>query len=167
MWIPRYRHIWWITQLSLWSWTLLEKAPVAQLLRNFQHFMETEGSLPCSQEPATSPSPDPNQSSPYHHILFIPRLNLILSTHLYLGLPSVIFPSSFPTSILCAFILPHSCYMFCPSHLPWLHSNYNGEEYKLRSSSIWRFLQLPVTSSLYGPYILSALFPNAHPAFLP
>jgi hypothetical protein len=27
--------------------------------------MEHEGSLPCSQKPATSPYPDPNESSPH------------------------------------------------------------------------------------------------------
>jgi hypothetical protein len=32
--------------------------------------MEREGSLPCSQEPATDPCPDPDASSPHFHILF-------------------------------------------------------------------------------------------------
>jgi hypothetical protein len=36
-----------------------------------QHFMEPEGSLPCSQEPSTSPYPEPNQSSPYNNILYL------------------------------------------------------------------------------------------------
>jgi hypothetical protein len=30
--------------------------------------MEREGSLPCSQEPATGPYPEPVQSNPYHPI---------------------------------------------------------------------------------------------------
>jgi hypothetical protein len=49
-----------------------------------------------------------------------------LSTHLRLGLPSGLFPYGFPTNILYAFLFsPHSCYMPCPSHPPWLdHSNY-------------------------------------------
>jgi hypothetical protein len=28
--------------------------------------MESEGSLPCSQEPSTSPYPEPDRSSPYY-----------------------------------------------------------------------------------------------------
>jgi hypothetical protein len=32
--------------------------------------MEPEGSLPCSQEPATGPYPDPDESSPQRLILF-------------------------------------------------------------------------------------------------
>jgi hypothetical protein len=32
--------------------------------------MEPESSLPCSQQPTTGPSPDPDQPSLYHPILF-------------------------------------------------------------------------------------------------
>jgi hypothetical protein len=35
----------------------------------YQHFMEPKDSLPCSQEPATGPYPEPGQSSPYLFIL--------------------------------------------------------------------------------------------------
>jgi hypothetical protein len=34
-----------------------------------QRFMETEGSLPCSQDRSTVPYPEPDQSSPYRLIL--------------------------------------------------------------------------------------------------
>jgi hypothetical protein len=33
-----------------------------------KYFMEPEGSLLCSQEPSTSPYPEPDQASPYHTI---------------------------------------------------------------------------------------------------
>jgi len=49
---------------------LLEKLIVTQS-KNSLPFMQHEGSLPCSQEPATGPYPEPDEFSPYHHILFI------------------------------------------------------------------------------------------------
>jgi hypothetical protein len=41
-----------------------------------QHFMEPEGSLPCSQEPPTGPYPEPDQSSPYHPLEFMNLLSI-------------------------------------------------------------------------------------------
>jgi hypothetical protein len=53
--------------LSPWSRVLLEKLTGSQS-RNSPHFMETEGSLPHSQVPATCPYPEPDQSRPFPHI---------------------------------------------------------------------------------------------------
>jgi hypothetical protein len=60
--------------------------------------MEPEDSSPNSQELSTRPYPEPDQSTPPHHIS--PRFVLILSTHLRLGLPSGLFPSGFSTNNL-------------------------------------------------------------------
>jgi hypothetical protein len=37
-------------------------------VRISQYFMQSEGSLPCSQEPSTGPYPEPDQSNTYHPI---------------------------------------------------------------------------------------------------
>jgi hypothetical protein len=81
-----------------------------------QHFMEPECSLLVSQEPTTGPYPDPDKSSRYHAILSLLRSILILSTHLHLGFPSGLFPSSFATNILYAFLF-HPNRATYPAHL--------------------------------------------------
>jgi len=50
-------------KLTAWSRVLLEKLVVTQS-RNSSPFMKPEGSLLCSQEPATNPYPEPDESSP-------------------------------------------------------------------------------------------------------
>jgi hypothetical protein len=59
--------------------------------------MESEGSLPCSQEPSAGPYPALDESSPYDPILSLLRSILMLSSHLRLGLPTGISPSGIPT----------------------------------------------------------------------
>jgi hypothetical protein len=86
-----------------------------------------------------------------------------LSTHLCLGLPSGLFPASFPSSTLYAvlFSLIHAT---CATKLILLNQIILiilGEEYKSRRSSLCSFLHPPTTSSLFGPNIpLSTLFSN-------
>jgi hypothetical protein len=62
-----------------------------------------EGSLPCSQEPSTSPYAEPDQSSPYHPILSKIHFNI---THLPTSWSSYsgLFPYGFPTNIPYAFL---------------------------------------------------------------
>jgi hypothetical protein len=44
----------------------LRSCQLCSYSRTSQHFMEPEGTLPCSQEPSTGPYSDPDQSNPYH-----------------------------------------------------------------------------------------------------
>jgi hypothetical protein len=63
--------------------------------------MEPKGSSPFTQEPATCPYPDPDQSNPCPHPTSWWSI-LIFSSHLCLGLPSGLLPSGFPTKALYA-----------------------------------------------------------------
>jgi hypothetical protein len=58
-----------INQPILWS-RVLEKLTVTQLVKNTLPFMVSKGSLLCSQESATGPYPEPDESSPHLPILF-------------------------------------------------------------------------------------------------
>jgi hypothetical protein len=77
--------------------------------------MEPEGSLPCSQEPATGPYQ--SQTNPIHslHSIYLIPL-LILSSHICLSLSSDLFLSVHSNKILYVFLtLPMRA--FCNIHL--------------------------------------------------
>jgi hypothetical protein len=102
------------------SWALLEKPPIVQLLKNFQHFMEPDGSLPSSQEPSTGPYPEPDQFNPYHPILSMIHFNSVHPPTSWSSYWSLSFwLSQYP---ICIPLLPHSCYMPCPSTTADFHS---------------------------------------------
>jgi hypothetical protein len=97
-----------------------------------RHFVETEGSLQCSQQLSTGPYPEPDESSPYPYTISL-RFILILSTHLHLGLPSGLFSSGSPTKTLYEFL-------FSPCVL---HAQ------TISSSLTWSFQFCLVTSTSY------------------
>jgi hypothetical protein len=45
--------------------------------RTSQNFMETESSIPCSQEPSTGPYSEPYQSNPHYPILSKIHFNIV------------------------------------------------------------------------------------------
>ena len=95
------------------SRVLLQNPAVPQLDDKSPHFIETECSSPCSQQPATCPCP----CTPYYPISL--KSIVILSSLLCPGHPSGLFPSDFPTKRLHVFFFsPHTCHMFRPSHDP-------------------------------------------------
>jgi len=81
------------------------------------------------------------------------------------SLPSGLFPSSFPTKILYAYLLL-PIHATRPVHLiPFelIIRIMPGEHYRLWNSSLCSFLQFPSTSSIFGQNIfLNARFSNIH-----
>ena len=91
------------------------------------------------------------------------RSNLILSTHLCLGLPSGLLPSGFASKTLYT-PLSLPIRVTCSAHLillDFITRTILGEEYKSFSSSLCNLLHSPVTSPLLGPnMLLNTMFSN-------
>jgi hypothetical protein len=109
--------------------------------------MEPQGSLPCSQEPATGPYSVPEEFSQPPTVS--QRSILTLSSCLYLGLLSALFPSGFSPKFYMHFLCPVCA--TCPTHhilLNLITLIIFSEAYTLYTISL---LQSPATSSLSGP----------------
>jgi len=110
---------------GLQKYSFMEQGPSCQEIPHL--FVEPRGSLLCSQEPASCPYPEPDQSS-LHLPTISPTSILILSSHLCLVLLSSLFLSVFPTkffytftSLLCVLhALPISSSLICyPNNIWW------------------------------------------------
>jgi len=99
---------------SLWTTVLLEKPAPLRLVKKYPHFVEPEGSLPCSQGPPFIRILSQNKP------LTVP--NLFLEDPLNIFLLSVLNSSKrtlslrfFQQNPLCTFPLHHTCHMPRPS----------------------------------------------------
>ena len=73
---------------------------------------------------------------------------MFFTFHLPLGLPNVLFCTSFPTNTVCVVSLC-MCHMLWPWQSPRFDNLIrSGEDYKTCSSSLYSFLYCPITSPL-------------------
>jgi hypothetical protein len=109
--------------------------------------MEPDGSSPYTQQPATCPYPEPDQSSlrPPHPTSR--RYILILSSHLRLGLPSDLLPSGSHTKAMYAPLLsPISA--TCPGKILNIYENYFNRV-KVLAKCILLILKQVFTSKMH------------------
>jgi hypothetical protein len=140
-------------KLTPWSWVLLMKPPVSEILRNFPTFYGTwrfiimfTRTLHWSLSWARW-----IQSIPFHSIYVRPIL--ILSSRLRLCLPNGLVPSVFPTNNLYAFFFYPKCATW-HAHLIILDLIILFcVEYKLWSSALCKFFQSRSSSSFFSSNI--------------
>ena len=116
--------------------------------------MEPEGSLPHSQVPATCLYPETDQSS-------LCPTSSILKIHLNIILPHKPESSIWSLSLRNSHQNLHKPVLFpiratCSAHIILLDliTRITGEQYRSLRTSLFSFLQFPVTLSLLGPNIL-------------
>jgi hypothetical protein len=149
-----------------WSWVLLEKPPVAQLLKSFP-FYGTRRLITVFTRA--------------HHwllssarsIQFIPpypislRFILILSSHLRLGVPNDPFPSDFPSkSYMHSYFPMRATFLAHFILLDLIIVIILGEKHKLWRFSLCNFPH-PITSSLFGPNNFSPPCSQSPSAYVP
>jgi hypothetical protein len=107
-----------ITLLTyLRSWVLPEKLPIVQPFRKLPEILRNpKVHHRVHKSPPLVPILSQLDAVPTIPSYLSLRSILILSTHLRLGLPSVLFPSGFPTNILYAFLVS-PIRATCPAHL--------------------------------------------------
>jgi hypothetical protein len=99
--------------------------------------MGPEDSLLYSQEPSTGPYSEPDQSSPYSPILSNIHFNIMRPKYV-LAFLEIFFLLAFLSISNMHSSSPHSCYMPCQTHSPWLDlsksSSYEAPHYAFFSN---------------------------------
>jgi hypothetical protein len=118
-------------ELTPWSWVLIQKAPVVQLLENSPLFgtrrfitVFTRARHRSASQTRLIQFVTPHSTSLWYVLL--------LASHTRLGLPTDLFPSGFPNKTLDAFLFSHT------------HAIYPETSYSLiyKFSYIWRGVQV-------------------------
>jgi hypothetical protein len=145
-----------------WSWALLEKPPIVQLLKNFPAFYETRKfiivftrALHLSLSWART-----IQFISSHPISL--RSVLVLLPNYVLAFSVVFFLLAFPPISYMHSYLTHSCYMLCPSYPPLLDQC----NYTLRRVQVMRLLIMQFSPTSCHLISLRSKYPQ-HPVLKP
>ena len=147
-----------------WSRVLLEKLTGFQVVKKFPTFCVTRRFITAFTS-ARHLSLSWTSSIQFIHPHPTSWRSILIFSHRRLGLPSVLFPSGFPTKTpYTPLVSPIRVHATCSAYLillDFITRTILDEEYRSLSSSLCSFLHSPVTSYLLGPNILvNALFSN-------
>ena len=88
--------------------------------------MEIESSLPCSQQPAIYPNPEPNQSTPYTSTLFFEDQFFKYYFHIYTLVFQAVLCLRLPhQNTVCISPVPQTFHMPSPSYFSWFDHPHN------------------------------------------
>jgi hypothetical protein len=149
--------------LTPWSRVLLEKltgfAASQEIPRKFVTVLPSARHLSLFWARSIQSPPPPLTSW---------RSLLILSSHLRLGLPNVLFPSGFPTKTLCT-TLPSPIRATCPAHLILLDFTTRtilGKEYRSLSSSLFIYIHIIYIFIVHPKFPLTEVWKSVYYQFV-
>lgn len=100
--------LFWLDGKHHWAASYFRTQQFFRYPQTYPHFMQSESSLPCSQQPATCPYPDLNLSSSRLPFLVFFRSTLILHSRLRLDHSGNLFPSCFSAKTFLIFYIHYN-----------------------------------------------------------